>query len=133
MIPVILYGCNTFSFILREEHRFPADLGIFYFTPGPDLIWGPPNFLSSGYQGLFSGVKRTGREADLSPSSSAEVRNAWRYISTPVRFHGFVFRSKRERKGGDWRGLRNEELHNLITSPNIVIVINSRRIRWIVL
>jgi len=32
---------------------------------------------------LFLGVKRPGREADHSPPSSAEVKNAWSYTSTP--------------------------------------------------
>jgi len=30
------------------------------------------------------GIKRPGREADHSPPSSAEVKNAWRYTSTPI-------------------------------------------------
>jgi hypothetical protein len=32
---------------------------------------------------LSLGVKRPGREADHSPPSSAEVKNAWNYTSTP--------------------------------------------------
>jgi hypothetical protein len=32
---------------------------------------------------LSLGVKRSGREADHSPLSSAEVNNAWSYTSTP--------------------------------------------------
>jgi hypothetical protein len=35
-----------------------------------------------GTRGSFAGVKRTGREADQSPSS-AEVKNAWNYTSIP--------------------------------------------------
>ena len=31
---------------------------------------------------------------------------------------------------GEWRSLHNEELHNLYRSPNIVIVIKSRKFRW---
>jgi len=31
-------------------------------------------------------------------------------------------RSQREEVAGDWRWLRNEELHNLYTSPNVVMV-----------
>jgi hypothetical protein len=31
---------------------------------------------------------------------------------------------------GDWRKLHNEELHNLYSSPNIITMIKSRRIRW---
>jgi hypothetical protein len=38
-------------------------------------------------------VKRPEREADHSPPSSAEVKNAWSYISTPpIRIHGVVLR-----------------------------------------
>jgi hypothetical protein len=31
---------------------------------------------------------------------------------------------------GDWRKLHNDELHNLYSSPNIIRVIKSRRMRW---
>jgi hypothetical protein len=31
---------------------------------------------------------------------------------------------------GEWRKRHNEELHNLYTSPKIVQVIKSRRMRW---
>jgi len=31
---------------------------------------------------------------------------------------------------GEWRRLRNEELHNLYSSPNIIRVIKSRRKGW---
>jgi len=30
-----------------------------------------------------------------------------------------------------WRKLHSEELHNLYSSPNITMVINSRRLRWV--
>jgi hypothetical protein len=32
---------------------------------------------------------------------------------------------------GGWRRLHNEKLHNLYTSPNIIRVIKSRRMRWV--
>jgi hypothetical protein len=37
------------------------------------------------------GVKFPGRETDLSPPCSADVKNAWSYTSTPpIRIHGVV-------------------------------------------
>jgi hypothetical protein len=32
---------------------------------------------------------------------------------------------------GDWRKLHNEELHNLYSSPEIIRMIKSRRMRWV--
>jgi hypothetical protein len=40
-----------------------------------------------------------------------------------------IFGSKRE-EDGSWRKLHNNELHNPCSSPNIVRVIKSRRMRW---
>jgi hypothetical protein len=40
-----------------------------------------------------------------------------------------IFGRKRE-VDVSWRKLHNDELHNLYSSPNIVRVIKSRRMRW---
>jgi hypothetical protein len=40
-----------------------------------------------------------------------------------------IFGPKRE-EDGSWRKLHNDELHSLYSSPNIVRVIKSRRLRW---
>jgi hypothetical protein len=64
--------------------QFPAGLGIFLFTTVSRTALGPiqpPIQWVPG--GLSLGVKRPGREADHSPPSSAEVKNAWSYNSTP--------------------------------------------------
>jgi hypothetical protein len=41
-----------------------------------------------------------------------------------------IFGPKRDEVGGDWRKLYNEELHNLYSSPTIIKMIKSRRMRW---
>jgi hypothetical protein len=71
ILPVVLYGCETWSLILREEHR----LRVF------------------------------------------ENRVLRR-----------IFGPKRE--DVSWRKLHNDELHGLYSSPNIVRLIKSRRMRW---
>ena len=41
-----------------------------------------------------------------------------------------VFGPRRDEVTDEWRKLHNEELNDLYSSPNIVRVINSRRMRW---
>jgi hypothetical protein len=72
ILPLMLYGCETWALTLREEHR----LRVF------------------------------------------ENRVLRR-----------IFGPKRE-EDGSCRKLHNDELHNLYSSPNIVRVIKSRRMRW---
>jgi hypothetical protein len=72
IFPDVLYGCETWSLTLREEHR----LRVF---------------------------------------ENRELRK--------------IFRLKRQ-EDGSWRKLHNDELYNRYSSPNIVRVIKSRRMRW---
>jgi hypothetical protein len=73
ILPVVLYGCETWSLTLREEHR----LRVF------------------------------------------ENRVLRR-----------IFGPKRDEVMGEWRKLHNEELRDLYSSPSIIRIINSRRMRW---
>jgi hypothetical protein len=41
-----------------------------------------------------------------------------------------IFGPKRDEVTGGWRKLHYEELHNLYSSPSIIRMIKSRRVRW---
>jgi hypothetical protein len=64
--------------------RYPAGAGNFSLHHRVQNGSGAhPASYTMGTRDSFPGVKRPGREADHSPPSSAEVKNAWSYISTP--------------------------------------------------
>jgi len=73
ILPIVLYGCETWSLTLRELHRLRV------FENRALRIFGP----------------------------------------------------KRDEVTGEWRKLRNEELNNLYSSPNIVRMTKSRRMRLV--
>jgi hypothetical protein len=41
-----------------------------------------------------------------------------------------IFGPRRDKVTGDWMKLHTQELHNFYSSPNIIIMITSRRMRW---
>jgi hypothetical protein len=42
-----------------------------------------------------------------------------------------IFGPKRDEVTGEWRKLHNEELRDLYSSPSIIRIIKSRRMRWV--
>jgi hypothetical protein len=64
--------------------RFPAGLRIFLLTTASRPALGPTHPPNQWVPGALSlGVKRPGREADHSPPSSSEFKNACSYTSSP--------------------------------------------------
>jgi hypothetical protein len=41
-----------------------------------------------------------------------------------------IFGPKRDEVTGEWRKLHKEELHDLYSSPNIIKIMKSKRMRW---
>ena len=60
------------------------------------------------------------------PVTSREERRLWVLENRVLRR---IFGLKRSEVTGEWRRLHNEELNDLYSSPNIVWVIKSRRMR----
>jgi hypothetical protein len=69
----------------RYRDSIPGGGCKFFFSPPrPDRLWSPTQPPIEWVIGALSlRVKQPGREADRSPPSSAEVKNAWSYTSTP--------------------------------------------------
>jgi hypothetical protein len=67
-------------------------LGIFLFTTASRPALGPTQPPIQWVPGALSlGVKRSGREVDHSPPSSAEVKECVElYLHSPIRLHGVV-------------------------------------------
>jgi hypothetical protein len=59
-----------------QENYSKTDLTFFYRYIQPPIQWVPGT--------LSPRIKRPGREADHSPTSRAEVKNAWSYSCTPL-------------------------------------------------
>jgi len=57
--------------------------GTLFLPALPALFWSPPSLPSNWVpEARFPGIKRPGREAYHTPTSSAKIRNAWSYTST---------------------------------------------------
>jgi hypothetical protein len=44
--------------------------------------------------------------------------------------HIYIVKEFKREVDGSWRRLHNDELHSMYSSPNIVRVLNARRMRW---
>jgi hypothetical protein len=71
LIALIMFG--------EAYKSWSSSLRIFFQFPAPSSLLDQE---ISAQEGSSPGVKRPRREADHSPTFSAEVKNAWLYIST---------------------------------------------------
>jgi hypothetical protein len=76
--------CFSRTLLRGDNYIFLYSQGIFLFSTASRPALGPTQPTIQWVPGAISlGVKRPGCEADHSPPSSAEVKNAWSYTSTP--------------------------------------------------
>jgi hypothetical protein len=90
--PYTVYDASCYSTGAGIAQQYRQGLGIVLITTASRSALGPTQTPIQWVPGALSlGVKRPGREADQSPPTSAEVRNAWSYTSTPpTRIYGVV-------------------------------------------
>jgi hypothetical protein len=119
-----------------DDREFEArqGLGIFLFTTASRPALGhtqPPIQWVPG--ALSLGVKRLGREADHSPPSSSEVKNAWRNTSTPQ--YAFIARYSVKARGQlsfPWSTIRQYEWQrnpHLLTHVDIALCLIHGKLR----
>jgi len=71
--------------------QFPAGARNFFFTTGPDQLWGPLSLLSSGYGSLLHwGVTGLWHEANHSPPSMPKLHMCGAIPPLPIHFHHVV-------------------------------------------
>jgi hypothetical protein len=58
------------------------------------------------------------------------LREAQRLRAFKNRVLRRIFGPKRDEVTGQWRQLHDNELHNLYSSPSVIKMIKSRRVRW---
>jgi hypothetical protein len=66
----------------------------------------------------------------LCPYQSNRLREKHRLRVFQNRALRRIFGLKRDEVTADWRKLHNVELYNLYSSPNLIRMIKSRRLRW---
>jgi hypothetical protein len=66
----------------------------------------------------------------LSLTNSLTLREEHRLRVFENRVLRRIFGPKRDEVTGEWRKLHNTELHDLYSSPSIIRIIKSRRMRW---
>jgi hypothetical protein len=80
------HGKTCILVCCRPANR-PSNPGcrrFFLSSKRPYWLWGPPSLLFDGYRRSFPGLIRSGRDVNHSPQSSAEIKNEWRYTSSPL-------------------------------------------------
>jgi hypothetical protein len=83
-VPVFVCGIALGYGLDDRGFEFRQGLGIFLFTTASRMALGPTQPPIQWVPGALSlEVKRPGREADHSPPSSTEVKNAWSCTFTP--------------------------------------------------
>jgi succinate dehydrogenase flavin-adding protein (antitoxin of CptAB toxin-antitoxin module) len=84
---------------------------------------------------VFGSIRRIEEKGLLKIQREVSYRwNRWQYmLKHYLILHSFIntyCQSVREEVTGEWTKLHNEELNDLFSSPNIVRMIKSRRMRW---
>jgi hypothetical protein len=63
--------------------------------------------------------------------ASLSLREEHRLRVFENRVQRLIFGPKRDEVTGEWRKLHNEELYNLYSSPDVIMQVKSRRMRWV--
>ncbi|KAJ4449201.1 hypothetical protein ANN_00598, partial [Periplaneta americana] len=151
-LSVVMYGCETWTLILREEQRLRVlenkVLRRLFVTKREEVTGERRKLHNAELHALYSSpdiiirniktrrLRWAGHVARMGESrNSYGVLDSHFERGTEIRvFENKVLRkifgAKRDEVTGEWRKLHNAELHALYSSPDIIRNIKSRRLRW---
>lgn len=67
----------------RSGDRIPEKKRDIFLCVLSRVFWDPPSLIFNGYYGSIPEARRPGRDVEHSLQSSADVKDEWKYTSTP--------------------------------------------------
>ena len=114
----LLYGRAYYYYYYYYTHQLLA------YAADVNLLGGSIHTLKENAEALVDATRQIGLEVSPDKTKYMVMSRDQNMVLRRI------FGPRRDEVTGEWRRLHNEELNDFYSSPNIVRVIKSRRMRW---